>query len=49
MFKIVVPPEWTDENSKHGANMCKETKVGNFEVIIDEVRNDDKSKSGAKG
>lgn len=24
VFNIVVPPDWMDENSKHGANMCKE-------------------------
>lgn len=24
VFQIVVPPDWTDENSKHGANLCKE-------------------------
>jgi len=25
IFAVVVPPEWLDENSKHGTNMCKET------------------------
>lgn len=35
-FNIVVPPDWTDENSKHGANTSKETKVGGFTLIIDE-------------
>lgn len=29
-FNIVVPPDWQDENSKHGANSSKETQVGNF-------------------
>ena len=24
MLNIVIPPDWTDENSKHGANTCKE-------------------------
>jgi len=23
-FDIVVPPDWMDENSKHGANTCKD-------------------------
>jgi len=23
-FQIVVPPDWMDENSKHGANTCRE-------------------------
>jgi len=23
-FNVVVPPEWTDENSKHGASLNKE-------------------------
>jgi tubulin polyglutamylase TTLL1 len=35
-FEIVVPPEWFEENSKHGSNLCTKTKVGNFSVIIDE-------------
>lgn len=29
-FNIVVPPDWQEENSKHGANTSKETQVGNF-------------------
>ena len=45
VFKIVIPPEWTEENSKHGANLCKETKVGNFEVIINEAVAEDKKNS----
>lgn len=24
VFKIVVPNDWTDDSSKHGANTCKE-------------------------
>lgn len=30
VFNIVVPPDWMDENSKHGANMCKDKQVGYF-------------------
>lgn len=51
VFSIVVPPDWQDENSKHGANMSKERVVGNFTVIIDESSNDlagDKNKKGGK-
>lgn len=49
-FNIIVPPEWIDENSKHGANMCKEKQVGHFTVIIDESQGDlaDKAKKGGK-
>ena len=36
-FQIVVPPDWQDENSKHGANTSRETQVGNFSLIIDET------------
>ena len=36
VFQIVVPPEWFDENSKHGTNMCKDHQVGSFTVIVDE-------------
>lgn len=36
VFQIVVPPEWFDENSKHGTNLCKETQVGSFSLIINE-------------
>ena len=35
VFKIVVPPDWIDD-SKHGANTCKEHQVGSFSLIIDE-------------
>ena len=42
-FRIVVPPDWTEDNSKHGANMCRETKIGNYEVIINEGATDDKN------
>ena len=49
VFNIVVPPEWMDENSKHGANMCKEGQVGNFKCIIDESQSEqDKNKKGGK-
>ena len=36
-FQIVVPPDWQDESSKHGANTSRETQVGNFTLIIDET------------
>lgn len=36
VFQIVVPPEWFDDNSKHGTNQCKEHQVGSFTVIVDE-------------
>jgi tubulin polyglutamylase TTLL1 len=42
VFKIVIPDGWSDEGSKHGANMCKETKVGNFDVIINEAAAEEK-------
>jgi tubulin polyglutamylase TTLL1 len=40
LFKIVVPPDWTDDNSKHGANMSRETQVGGFRVLFDEFVHD---------
>lgn len=43
-FRIVVPPDWSDENSKHGTNMCKEDKVGFFNKIIDESAQDSSAK-----
>lgn len=24
VFQIVIPPEWFEENSKHGTNLCRE-------------------------
>ena len=36
-FHVVVPADWQDENSKHGANTSRETQVGNFSLIIDET------------
>ena len=44
VFNIVIPPEWHDDSSKHGTNLCKEQQVGNFSVIIDESQTDDKNK-----
>jgi tubulin polyglutamylase TTLL1 len=41
VFKIVIPQDWADESNKiHGANTCKETKVGSFDLIIDESQTD---------
>ena len=45
-FQIVVPPDWLDESSKHGANTSKETQVGNFTLIIDETSTDTTGKGG---
>jgi len=47
-FSIVVPPDWMDESSKHGANTSKETQVGNFTLIIDEASSEPNTK-GARG
>lgn len=55
VFQIVVPPEWFDDNSKHGTNMSKETTVGSFNLIINEgqqqegVAGDKKFAGKAKG
>jgi tubulin polyglutamylase TTLL1 len=35
-FNVVVPPDWQEENSKHGANTSKESKVGGYTLIFDE-------------
>jgi len=40
VFQIVIPPHWFDENSKHGTNLCRETSVGSFNLIIDESHTD---------
>jgi len=45
-FNIVVPPDWGDENSKHGANTSKETQVGGFSLIIDETNTEPVGKGG---
>lgn len=37
VFQIVVPPQWFEENSRHGSNLCTELEVGSFRVIIDEA------------
>jgi hypothetical protein len=36
VFQIVVPPEWFDETSKHGTNLCKDYQIGSFNLIINE-------------
>jgi tubulin polyglutamylase TTLL1 len=41
VFQIVIPPDWTEEGNKvHGANTCKDIKVGSFDLIIDESQTD---------
>jgi len=45
-FHIVVPPDWMEETSKHGANTSKETQVGNFSLIIDEATVEAPTKGG---
>lgn len=47
-FKIVIPHDWSDENSKHGTNMCKEDRVGFYNKIIDESAQDNTA-TGGKG
>lgn len=49
IFKIVVPPDWSDENSRHGTNLCKESRVGFFNCIIDEASQDANDKGKGKG
>ena len=50
VFQIVVPPEWFDEGSKHGTNLCKDLNIGSFSVIIDESHTDvmENAKKNAK-
>lgn len=36
-FNVVVPNDWMDDNSKHGANTSKESQVGNFTLMVDEA------------
>ena len=48
-FNIVVPPDWSDESSKHGSNTCKETHVGSYTVIIDESEDKAKKMRGKGG
>ena len=43
VFQIVVPPQWFEENSKHGSNLCQDLEVGSFRVIIDEAHAPDNS------
>lgn len=39
-FNIVIPNDWANDGSKHGANTCKEYQVGSFSLIIDEGQTD---------
>ena len=45
-FNVVVPHDWSDDNSKRGANTSKETQVGNFTLIIDENSAEPTGKGG---
>jgi tubulin polyglutamylase TTLL1 len=40
VFQIVVPPEWFDDSSKHGTNLCKDLQAGSFNLIVDESHTD---------
>lgn len=33
---VVMPPEWFNEDSKKGTNLCTSAKVGQYNLIIDE-------------
>lgn len=54
VFSIVVPPDWMDENSKHGSNTyiksssSKEKQVGGFHLLLDESVSEDKNKKNFK-
>lgn len=37
IFQIVVPSDWMEESSKHGANTCRDRSVGFFDILIDEA------------
>lgn len=47
-FNVVVPPDWMDDNSKHGANTSKETQVGSFTLMIDETGPEGQSTKATK-
>ena len=48
VFSIVVPPDWMDENSKHGSNTWREKQVGGFHLLLDESLTEDKNKKNSK-
>ena len=35
-YRVVMPPDWGEENSKKGTNMCKESQIVFYHIIIDE-------------
>lgn len=48
-FNIVVPPDWGTDDTKRGANTCKEKSLGYYNLIIDESIQDNKGKGAKKG
>lgn len=48
VFNIVMPGDWLKTRANVGTDTCKETKVGSFEVLIDEANNKYKSQLGVK-
>jgi tubulin polyglutamylase TTLL1 len=42
LFNIVFPPDWGDDKTKTGTNLCKEKQVGGFTLMIDESEGDKK-------
>jgi tubulin polyglutamylase TTLL1 len=36
VYRIVIPPDWGEDNNKRGTNTCRDDHVGFFNTIIDE-------------
>lgn len=48
-FQIVVPNDWMEETSKHGASTCRDSQVGNYTLMIDETGPEQPPGKGGKG
>ena len=38
MYQIVIPEDWNEDSSKTGANTSTQTKVGEFNILYDELQ-----------
>jgi len=38
VYQIVIPEDWNEDSSKTGANTSTQTKVGEFNILYDELQ-----------
>lgn len=47
-YKIVIPPDWGEDQTKKGTNLFKENSMGFYNLIIDEATDQKNDKNDKK-